>query len=82
MCPNQAELSAPRVDATQASDWMSKCLMLASSWDINTDVLRRHQICELYTNGYDRLAEEVIAAPKFSLKNINKISSLECYGSQ
>jgi hypothetical protein len=56
--------------------------MLASSWDINTDVLRRHQICELYTNGYDRLAEEVIAALKFTLKNINKLSPLECYGSQ
>ncbi|XP_059473324.1 rab3 GTPase-activating protein non-catalytic subunit [Neocloeon triangulifer] len=54
----EAELSGPRVDASQAALWMGKSLILASSWGINTDILRRHQICELYMNGFDRLAEE------------------------
>ncbi|KYN05982.1 Rab3 GTPase-activating protein non-catalytic subunit [Cyphomyrmex costatus] len=47
------------VSSTQAISWMSKCQMLASIWKINNDELRIHQACQLYINGFDRLAEEV-----------------------
>lgn len=47
------------VSSTQAISWMSKCQTLASIWKINNDELRIHQACQLYINGFDRLAEEV-----------------------
>ncbi|XP_046609657.1 rab3 GTPase-activating protein non-catalytic subunit [Neodiprion virginianus] len=48
--------------STQAITWMSKCQTLASIWKINNDELRIHQVCELYINGFDRLAEEILTA--------------------
>lgn len=45
--------------STQAILWMSKCQNLASTWKINNDELRIHQVCQMYINGFDRLAEEV-----------------------
>jgi hypothetical protein len=45
---------------TQATHWMSKCKDLASTWKINVDELRIHQVCQLYINGFDPLAEEVL----------------------
>lgn len=47
------------VSSTRAISWMSKCQTLASIWKINNDELRIHQTCQLYVNGFDRLAEEV-----------------------
>lgn len=47
------------VSSTQAISWMGKCQTLASIWKINNDELRIHQVCQLYINGFDRLAEEV-----------------------
>jgi len=47
------------ISSTQAMSWMSKCQTLASIWKINNDKLRIHQTCQLYINGFDRLAEEV-----------------------
>lgn len=43
----------------QAIQWMSKCQVLAAIWKINNDKLRVHQVCQLYINGFDRLADEV-----------------------
>jgi len=48
-----------RLDTRFAVQWMSKCCSLASAWQVSSDDLRRHQICELYSSGYDRLSEEV-----------------------
>lgn len=50
------------ISSTQAISWMSKCQALASIWKINNDELRIHQACQLYINGFDRLAEEVTTA--------------------
>lgn len=47
------------ISSSQAISWMSKCQALASIWKINNDELRIHQACQLYINGFDRLAEEV-----------------------
>ena len=48
-----------RLSSNQAVHWMSKCQTLASIWKINNDKLRIHQVCQLYINGFDQLAEEV-----------------------
>lgn len=48
--------------STQAIAWMSKCQTLASIWKVNNDELRIQQVCQLYINGFDRLAEEVLMA--------------------
>nr|XP_018910161.1 PREDICTED: rab3 GTPase-activating protein non-catalytic subunit [Bemisia tabaci] len=43
-------------------DWISKIMSLVSDWAISPDIIRMHYVCELYHNGYDRLAEEIIPA--------------------
>ena len=45
--------------SSQAIFWMTKSQNLATTWKINNDELRIHQVCQLYINGFDRLAEEV-----------------------
>ncbi|KAH0948530.1 hypothetical protein HN011_009005 [Eciton burchellii] len=47
------------ISSTQAISWMNRCQTLASIWKINNDKLRIHQTCQLYINGFDRLAEEI-----------------------
>lgn len=39
--------------------WMETCMELASLLQVNTDILRRHLVCELYNQGLDLRAEEV-----------------------
>ncbi|XP_014294842.1 rab3 GTPase-activating protein non-catalytic subunit [Microplitis demolitor] len=56
------ETTEDGVDSKQAVQWMSKCTVLASMWKIDCDKLRIHQICQLYVNGFDRLAEEVMTS--------------------
>ncbi|XP_034172933.2 rab3 GTPase activating protein isoform X1 [Osmia lignaria lignaria] len=56
------EIVDGNISSTQAIQWMSKCQTLASIWKINNDQLRIHQVCQLYVNGFDRLADEVVAA--------------------
>ncbi|KAG7206612.1 hypothetical protein KM043_000293 [Ampulex compressa] len=50
------------LNSAQAVLWMGRCQSLASMWKINNDQLRIHQVCQLYINGFDRLAEEVVTA--------------------
>ncbi|CAL7946204.1 unnamed protein product [Xylocopa violacea] len=59
---HQETTDGKMVSSTQAVQWMSKCQTLASIWKINNDELRIYQVCQLYVNGFDRIAEEVIAA--------------------
>lgn len=58
----QETVDGKTLSSTQAILWMSKCQTLASMWKLNSDELRVHQVCELYINGFDRVAEEVAAA--------------------
>uniref|UniRef100_A0A8C1VTI6 RAB3 GTPase activating protein subunit 2 (non-catalytic) n=1 Tax=Cyprinus carpio TaxID=7962 RepID=A0A8C1VTI6_CYPCA len=39
--------------------WPSVCMELSSLLQVNTDILRRHLVCELYNQGLDLRAEEV-----------------------
>ncbi|XP_054006730.1 rab3 GTPase-activating protein non-catalytic subunit [Hylaeus anthracinus] len=59
---HQETTDAKTLSSIEAIQWMSKCQMLASIWKINNDQLRIHQVCQLYVNGFDRLAEEVVTA--------------------
>ncbi|XP_047466434.1 rab3 GTPase-activating protein non-catalytic subunit isoform X4 [Mugil cephalus] len=47
--------SGPRADW-----WPSLCLDLGSLLQVNPDILRRHLVCELYNQGLDPRAEEVM----------------------
>uniref|UniRef100_A0A8C1CAL3 RAB3 GTPase activating protein subunit 2 (non-catalytic) n=1 Tax=Cyprinus carpio carpio TaxID=630221 RepID=A0A8C1CAL3_CYPCA len=40
--------------------WPSVCMELSSLLQVNTDILRRHLVCELYNQGLDLRAEEVM----------------------
>lgn len=40
--------------------WPSLCLDLGSLLQVNPDILRRHLVCELYNQGLDRRAEQVM----------------------
>lgn len=57
---HQETTVAASYSSSQAIFWINKCQNLASIWKINNDELRIHQVCQMYINGFDRLAEEVI----------------------
>ncbi|XP_031368306.1 rab3 GTPase-activating protein non-catalytic subunit isoform X3 [Apis dorsata] len=59
---HQETIDGKITSSVQAVQWMSKCQTLASIWKINNDELRIYQVCQLYVNGFDRLAEEVVTA--------------------
>ncbi|XP_078049758.1 rab3 GTPase activating protein isoform X1 [Augochlora pura] len=59
---HQETANGKAVSSMQAIEWMSRCQTLASMWKINNDELRIHQVCQLYVNGFDQLAEDVVAA--------------------
>uniref|UniRef100_A0A7N8Y7C6 RAB3 GTPase activating protein subunit 2 (non-catalytic) n=1 Tax=Mastacembelus armatus TaxID=205130 RepID=A0A7N8Y7C6_9TELE len=44
----------------KAGWWPSLCLELGSLLQVNPDILRRHLVCELYNQGLDLRAEEVM----------------------
>lgn len=53
--------SAPLPSCGPKADWWpSLCLELGSLLQVNPDILRRHIVCELYNQGLDLRAEEVI----------------------
>ncbi|XP_076178627.1 rab3 GTPase activating protein isoform X3 [Ptiloglossa arizonensis] len=59
---HQETADAKTLSSMQAIQWMSRCQTLATIWKLNNDQLRIHQVCQLYVNGFDQLAEEVITA--------------------
>lgn len=51
-----------RIYSAEHVKWMSKCLDLARLWSLDVDMLKRYQVVQLYTSGYDLLAEELLPA--------------------
>lgn len=41
-------------------NWMSKCILLANEWGVDTDILRRHQVLQIFTNGFGSFGEEIL----------------------
>uniref|UniRef100_A0A8C2XPD5 RAB3 GTPase activating protein subunit 2 (non-catalytic) n=1 Tax=Cyclopterus lumpus TaxID=8103 RepID=A0A8C2XPD5_CYCLU len=50
----------PSSGGPKADWWPSLCLELGSLLQVNPDILRRHIVCELYNQGLDLRAEEVM----------------------
>lgn len=46
--------------ATLHVNSMAKCVTLARMWNIEVDLLKRYQIIQLFTSGFDSLAEELL----------------------
>uniref|UniRef100_A0A1A7Y699 RAB3 GTPase activating protein subunit 2 (Non-catalytic) n=1 Tax=Iconisemion striatum TaxID=60296 RepID=A0A1A7Y699_9TELE len=54
-------IAAPLPSTGPKADWWpSLCLELGSLLQVNPDILRRHLVCELYNQGLDLRAEEVM----------------------
>ncbi|KAK5885969.1 hypothetical protein CesoFtcFv8_017052 [Champsocephalus esox] len=51
---------SPPSNGPKADWWPSLCLELGSLLQVNPDILRRHLVCELYSQGLDPRAEEVM----------------------
>ncbi|KAF5303848.1 hypothetical protein FQR65_LT08105 [Abscondita terminalis] len=49
--------------------WMAKCQSLARVWNLDFDLLKRFQIIQLFLNGFDSIAEELMP----SLTELNKL---------
>uniref|UniRef100_A0A8D8UHV9 Rab3 GTPase-activating protein non-catalytic subunit n=1 Tax=Cacopsylla melanoneura TaxID=428564 RepID=A0A8D8UHV9_9HEMI len=43
----------------RCTPWISRIMELGAEWSVSSDLLRRHQVCELYASGYDQLAQEI-----------------------
>ena len=39
--------------------WMSKCVDLGKLWNLELDVLRRYELVQIYTNGFDSFGDEL-----------------------
>lgn len=42
--------------------WTARCESLARVWNIDVDLLKQHQIIQLFSSGFDSLAEELLPA--------------------
>ncbi|KAJ8932772.1 hypothetical protein NQ314_014475 [Rhamnusium bicolor] len=49
-----------KIYSVEHVNWMAKCVSLARFWNLEVDMLKRFQIVQLYSNGFDSLAEELI----------------------
>ncbi|GJQ87312.1 hypothetical protein Trydic_g17361 [Trypoxylus dichotomus] len=55
-------MSEDTVYSTEHVTWMGRCVSLARLWNLDIDFLRRYQIVQLYINGFDSVAEELLPA--------------------
>ncbi|KRT79269.1 hypothetical protein AMK59_8750 [Oryctes borbonicus] len=53
-----------KVYSTDHVTWMGRCISLARLWNLDVDFLRRYQLVQLYINGFDSVAEELLPAIK------------------
>ena len=51
--------SLSRLKMSDTCQWPSKLIETAQDLGLDIDFLKRHYVCELYSAGFDRLAEEV-----------------------
>ncbi|KAK5645471.1 hypothetical protein RI129_006771 [Pyrocoelia pectoralis] len=58
-----------KVYAHNHINWMAKCQSLARVWNLDVDLLKRFQVVQLFLNGFDSIAEELLP----TLAEINKL---------
>ena len=52
--------SVAKLKLSEAGRWPDIVYNLADQFGLDLDFLKRHHVCELYSAGFDKLAEEVI----------------------
>ncbi|KAH3848315.1 hypothetical protein DPMN_090675 [Dreissena polymorpha] len=52
-------VSVSKLRSSEAGRWPGTILDLADQFGLDLDQLKQHQVCELYSAGFDKLAEEV-----------------------
>ena len=62
--PPLSEQSSPgssvsRLKLTEVGRWPDLVLQITEEFGIDLDLVKRHHVCELYSAGFDKLAEEV-----------------------
>ncbi|KAK4875899.1 hypothetical protein RN001_012321 [Aquatica leii] len=62
-------LNDSKVYANKHVHWMAKCQSLARVWNLDFDLLKRFQVIQLFLNGFDSVAEELLP----SLTDSNKL---------
>ena len=74
---NTAELkgaSWSRLKLSDSCQWPGRLIEIALDFGLDIDLLKRHHVCELYSAGFDKLAEEVsspqIDEPRHEKTNI------------
>ncbi|KAL4238914.1 Rab3 GTPase-activating protein non-catalytic subunit [Mactra antiquata] len=67
LCPvtDAANMESPpayssTIRTTEAGKWPDLILQVADELGVDTDYLKRHYVCELYSAGFDKLAEEIL----------------------
>ncbi|KAH9519441.1 Rab3 GTPase-activating protein non-catalytic subunit [Bulinus truncatus] len=55
-------LKKPRSFYSSAFKWPQVALTLARDFGIDVDLMKRHHVCELYSYGHDKLAEEIMTS--------------------
>lgn len=61
--PSASDGSVTPSTGPAAQWWPSLCLELGSLLQVNPDILRRQLVCELFSQGLDLRAEQVILLP-------------------
>lgn len=51
--------SVAKLKLSEAGRWPEIVYSLADQFGLDLDFLKRHHVCELYSAGFDKLAEEV-----------------------
>ncbi|XP_052275243.1 rab3 GTPase-activating protein non-catalytic subunit-like isoform X3 [Dreissena polymorpha] len=55
-----SSVSVSKLRSSEAGRWPGTILDLADQFGLDLDQLKQHQVCELYSAGFDKLAEEVL----------------------
>lgn len=58
--PASPSASVTRLKFTNAGRWPELILGVGEEFGLDIDYLKRHHVCELYSAGFDKLAEEVL----------------------
>ena len=51
--------SLSRLKLSDSCQWPTRLIEIAQDFGLDIDLLKRHHVCELYSAGFDKLAEEV-----------------------
>ncbi|KAL3873895.1 hypothetical protein ACJMK2_036974 [Sinanodonta woodiana] len=59
-CPESPTFSVAKLRSSPVNKWPTLALDLSHEFGLDIDFIKRHHVCELYSAGLDKLAEEVL----------------------